>query len=311
MKLLEPHDRRSFLRAAALSAGGAAIGGAAIAAAPLFAADPVPRSGKAKFKFSLAAYSYRNLLSGDSPKMKLEDFIADCAAMGLEGTELTSYYFPKDVTPDYLRHLKYEAFRLGLDVSGTAVRNEFCHPSGPERDRELAEMKRWIDCAELLGAPVIRIFSGSARKGQTPEEAHKLAVSGMEESAHYAGQHGVFLALENHGGLSTKIDDLLKLVGDVKSPWFGINLDTGNFQGCSTADEAYADMEKMAPYALNVQVKVAIAVKGKKVPSDFSRLARILSSSGYRGYIVLEYEESEDPRTACPKHIEELRKAFA
>ena len=48
------------------------------AAAPLAAAiDPVKRTGEAKFKFSLAAYSYRSLLSGEKPQMSLHDFISD------------------------------------------------------------------------------------------------------------------------------------------------------------------------------------------------------------------------------------------
>ena len=49
----------------------------------------------------------------------------------------------------------------------------------------------------------------------------------------------------------------------------------------------------------------------KKVPADFKRLARILTDAGYRGYIVLEYEESDDPRTACPKFVDQLRAAFS
>jgi hypothetical protein len=50
---------------------------------------------------------------------------------------------------------------------------------------------------------------------------------------------------------------------------------------------------------------------GKKEPADFKRLAKILSDSGYRGYIVLEFEEPEDPRQACPRYIDQLRQAFA
>jgi sugar phosphate isomerase/epimerase len=157
---------------------------------------------------------------------------------------------------------------------------------------------------------VIRVFSGRPRNNQTEAEAHKLAVEGMEECCDYAGKHGVFLALENHGGLTTRIDGLLALVRDVKSPWFGINLDTGNFQGCSDPDQAYAGMARMAPFAINVQVKVLIAMNGKKAPMDFSRLARILTDSGYRGYIVLEYEENEPVREVCPRYVDELRKAF-
>lgn len=297
-----PH-RREFLRQAAVL-GGAALGLHAVGSAAI---EPLARNGKTKFKYSLAAYSYRELLTGDKPKLTLADFIDDCAAFGLEGTELTSYYFPKDVGPAYLREIKRQCFRLGLDVTGTAVGNDFCLPPGEKRDEQLALVRRWVDHAEILGAPVIRIFSGKSGKGQDPAEAHKLAVAGIEECCAYAGEHGVCLALENHGGLTTDVDGMLALVRDVKSPWFGVNVDTGNF----ATPTCYEDLAKIAPYALNVQVKVVMRPsKGQKEPADFSRLARIMTDAGYRGYIVLEYEEAEDPRQACPRYIELLRRAF-
>jgi sugar phosphate isomerase/epimerase len=195
---------------------------------------------------------------------------------------------------------------LGLDVSGTAVGNDFCHPSGPDRDREIAHVKQWVDNAEILGAPVIRIFSGSPH-GTSVEEAHKLAVAGIEECCHYAGQHGVYLALENHGGLTEQVDGLLSLVRDVKSPWFGVNMDTGNFHSA----DIYGDLAKLAPYTVNVQIKVSVSgPDGKRQHGDFRRIAQILRDSGYRGYVVLEFEEREDPLSACPRYVDEMRQAF-
>lgn len=292
--------RRNFLAAAGASAAGLLSRSAA-------AIEPIRRTDKPKFKFSLAAYSYRDQLTGNPPKLTLADFIDDCAKMGLEGTELTSYYFPPDPTPQYLRQLKHQTFLLGLDISGTAIGNDFCHPPGPEREKQLHLAKQWIDRAELLGAPVIRVFSGQAKAGQSQADAHRLAVEALEQSCDYAGKHGVFLALENHGGLTTTVDGLFQLLGDVKSQWFGVNLDTGNFHSA----DPYADLARIAPYALNVQIKVSMNPGGgAKQPADFRRLAKILADSGYRGYIVLEYEEAQDPREACPRHIEELRKAF-
>jgi sugar phosphate isomerase/epimerase len=296
-----PTSRRNFL----LSTGAAT---AALLSRESNAIEPIRRNGEPKFKFSLAAYSYRELLTGKPPKLTLADFINDCAKMGLDATELTSYYFPSDPTPQYLRQLKHQTFQLGLDISGTAVNNDFCYPPGEERDKRIKLVKQWIDRAEILGAPVIRIFSGQAQQGQTEAEAHRLAVEAIEQCCAYAGDHGVFLALENHGGLTTTVEGLLRLIADVKSEWFGVNLDTGNFHSA----DPYADLARIAPYAVNVQVKVSMNPSGgKNEPADFRRLAKILSESGYRGYIVLEYEEKGDPREACPRHIDELRKAFA
>lgn len=292
-------SRREFLASSAVLA----------VATTASAIEPIPRNGQPKFKFSLAAYSYRDLLKGDSPKLTLQDFINDCAAMGLEGTELTSYYFPKNTTPEYLRTLRRQCFRLGLDVSGAAVGNDFGHPAGEARTREIANVKQWIDYAEILGAPVIRIFAGNAKSDQTEAQTHSLMVAGIEECCEYAGKHGVHLALENHGGPTATADGLLAFVRDVNSPWFGVNLDSGNFR---STDDPYAELERIAPYALNAQIKVVMSGGGKKKePADFPRLAKILRQAHYRGYVVLEYEEEGDPREECPKFMDQIREAFA
>jgi sugar phosphate isomerase/epimerase len=95
----------------------------------------------------------------------------------------------------------------------------------------------------------------------------------------------------------------------VKSPWFGVNIDTGNFH---QTDDIYGDLARLAPYALNVQVKVVVKPEGgEKQPTDFKRIGSFLRKSGYRGYVVLEYEEADDPRKACPMFVEKLREAMS
>ena len=257
-------------------------------------------------KFSLAAYSYRDLLNVKQPQMSLFEFVDECGAFGLDGAELTSYYFPEEVSDRFLRELKLHCFRKGIDISGTAIGNDFGFPAGAERDKQLASARRWIERAEILGAPVIRIFAGHPKPGVEEAEAERLMIAGMEESCAYAGEHGVTLALENHGGPTATADGLLKFVEAVKSPWFGVNLDTGNFH----SDDVYGDLARVAPYAVNVQVKVSITEKGVKQPIDFRKLAGILRDAGYRGYVVLEYEEAEEPRAACQRYLDELRAAF-
>jgi sugar phosphate isomerase/epimerase len=308
--------RNALTRRRAIVSGAAAIVGAmgvaVIRPRTAKSIDPVARSNGSKFKFSLAGYSYRDLFKPNNKFAKealtLHDFASDCAKMQLEGTELTSYYFPSPVTNEYLTDLRRHCFRLGLDVSGTAVGNDFCHPAGPQRDRQIASVKEWIDHAAVLGAPVIRIFSGSVKKGQSAEEAHRLAVIAIEECCEYAGKRAIHLALENHGGLTATADGMLKLIGDVKSPWFGVNFDSGNFHG----EDVYGELAQIAPYTVNAQIKVVVSTaKQKRRPSDFKRLAKILSDAGYRGYVVLEYEESGNPRTECPKYIDQIREAFA
>ncbi len=299
-------SRRTLLTNFATLAGGTALAGSAFSSRLARAIEPIQRQWPEQIQIQPRRVQLPRPADQQAGQADARRLRGRLRKLGLEGTELTSYYFPENVTPEYLHKIRGLAFRLGLDVSGTAVGNDFCHPTGPERDKQIAYVKRWVDNAQALGAPVIRIFSGSPH-GTSPEEAHRLAVEGIEECCQYAGERGIYLALENHGGLTEKVDDMLSLIRDVKSPWFGVNLDSGNFH----SEDLYGDLAKIAPYAVNVQIKVVTSGPDrKKQPSDYNRLAEILSGVGYRGYIVLEFEEPEEPRAACPRYLAEIRKAF-
>lgn len=299
-------SRRDLLRMNLAAAAALAVGGS-----PLLAAVPPVRNGKPHMKLSLAAYSFnRSLPKSWTPdqlseaKFTLEKFIDFCAEQDLDGCELTAYYFPKEITNDYLMSLKERTFRLGLDISGTAIGNDFCLPEGEARERNLKMCRDWIDHSAALGAPAIRIFAGTVPKGESEEAARERCIAGINQSLDYAATKGVCLALENHGGITATPEQMLKIIEGVKpSPWFGVNFDGGNF---STADP-YADLAKIAPYAINAQVKVEVSPGGKKEPADLGRVVKILKDAGYRGFLVLEYEAKEDPLTAVPEYLKKLR----
>ena len=305
-------QRRDFIRS---TVAAASLGGllAAEENAVRAASAPVPGASLVKdrvdgssLQLSLAAYSFRRELSGKKPTMTLERFVDYCAEQELQATELTEYYF-RDKSPGYICALRRRACVNGLAISGSPLGNDFCHPPGPARDKQIAHVKAWIDVAALLGSQTIRVFAGKAKKGSSEAEALKLAIAGLKEVSEYAGKKGVLLAIENHGGITSTADQLLALVNGVNSPWLGVNLDTGNFH-----TDVYASLEKAAPYAVAVQVKVHVR-EGKKAAeeADFKRIAAILKSAGYRGYVALEYEAKEDALTAVPRYLDKLREALA
>lgn len=305
-------SRRQFLAGAGRLCTALALGtsGASVILSPALApaAEPIPRK-KPFLKLSLAAYSFRQLLAGKDKSMTMHDFVDYCADLDLDGVEPTSYYFPAGADEAYFADFKQRTFRLGLDISGTAIANDFCKPEGDEREKVLAHVRTWIDHAATMGAPTIRIFAGAVPKGDNEEAAIARCAAGINTSLEYAAKKGIVLALENHGGITATPEQMLKIISQVKSsPYFGVNLDGGNFR---TADP-YADMAKIAPYSVNAQVKTDIhrVVNGANVnePADLARVVKILRDANYRGYVVLEYEGKEDPKVAVPKHIAELKK---
>jgi sugar phosphate isomerase/epimerase len=292
--------RRRFL---SLVGSAAAVAGASLFTKAARAVEPIKRRGTARFPLSVAAYSFRNFFTAKDPakKITLFDFIDFCADQGCQGAELTSYYFPANADHEYLLKLKRHAFLRGIEISGTAVGNNFGLPKGEERDNNISLVKKWVDNSAVLGAPHIRVFASSKRMDAAQKE---LCIATLEECAEYAATKGIFLGVENHGGV-VETAELLEIVKTVKNPWLGVNLDTGNF----ATDDPYEDIQKCAPYAVNVQWKVEIHPRGKaKEPADLARIVKILREANYQGYLALEYESADDPWKEVPAWLGKMRK---
>ncbi len=188
--------------------------------------------------------------------MTLDDFVNLCADMGLPAVELTSYYF-KDTSIAALAKLKGRCTRLGLDVSGGAVGNKFTEADPAKLKDEIKKTKEWTERYATLGAKAIRIFAGNPVKGEAEEVTRKRCIEAILEVCEHANQFGIYMALENHGGIVTTAEQLLTIVKEVKHDWFGVNLDSGNFR---TAD-SYGDFAKLAP-----EVHAAFVRNGRVAP---------------------------------------------
>lgn len=260
-------------------------------------------------KLSIAAYSFRKnfrYLKGKDqkpiePAMDMRKFITFCKENGATGAELTSYFFPPDANAKYFRNIRKFAKQQGIAISGTAVGNNFSLEPGPERDKQMAYVKEWVDYAVVMGAPHIRIFAGKKKAGTTEERADHLVIEALQEACEYAGSKKIFLGLENHDSISTA-GRLIRLLEAVDSKWLGINLDSGNFK---TADP-YWDFEECAPFAVNVQLKVNVRIGDEHQPADLERFMGILTKSGYAGWVALEYEAKEDPYETIPGVMKKL-----
>jgi sugar phosphate isomerase/epimerase len=298
-----PRDhRRGFLTRSLLAAAAAP---ALLRPSTAVAIPPIFRPRPSHLKLSVAAYSYRQMLTAKPPRMDMFGFVDLAADLGFDAVEPTSYYFPADADDAYFARWKRHAFRQGMDVSGTAIGNNFCFPAGPKRDEQIALTKKWIDIAAFIGAPVIRTFAGTVPKDATEDAALAWVVECYNEVLPHAEAKGVVLAVENHGGITATPQQLLRIVESIDHENFGVNLDTGNFH----TEDPYGDLALLAPYAVNVQVKTEIRPKDKPAEeTDFARIVDILRHALYSGYVVIEYEAKEDVLFAMPRHAHKLRK---
>lgn len=268
-------------------------------AAALPASPPPPASKRARLRTAICAYSYRTAL--EKKTMTYDDLVHLAVDTGVDGLDLTVYWFPS-TGPEFLLPLRGLAYRNGVEIYSISVRTNMCQPTPELREKELADVKKWVDVAFTLGAGHIRVFGGTVPKGRTEDEAAGWVVDVLSRAAEYAGTRGVILGLENHGGITERAERIVEIVKKVNSPWAAVNLDTGNFNR-----DAYTQIAQILPYAANVQFKTEIRdAEGQRVESDWDRLTKMLAESGYRGYMALEYEAREDPKTAMPRLLGKL-----
>lgn len=276
-------SRRGFLKSTltipALAASGVLASGATLA-------KNGPQASRHLLKTSLNVFSFNAALMNKT--MTLEDMLRFCSSQAFDAVDITAYYFrgyPNVPDDDYLYHIKQTAFRLGLDISGTGVRNDFTEPNETKRNASIQLVKNWIEAAEKLGAPVIRIFAGvQAPKGYTRAQVTTWVVDAIKTCVEHGKKHGVVVALQNHYDFIKTADQVIEIIEKVNSPWFGLILDTGSFR----IGDPYREIEKTIQYAVNWQVKERIYVDGAEIETDLPRLAEIIKKSSYRGYLPIE-----------------------
>ncbi|MEM6915497.1 MAG: sugar phosphate isomerase/epimerase family protein [Verrucomicrobiota bacterium] len=277
--------------------------------------EPYQREGK-RILLGLAAYSFRNHFAYQKGKpnrnfvegsreFDMADFIRYSAGLGVDSVELTSYFFEPEVTTSYLAHCREVAHINGVAIAGTAVGNNFSHPtSSPEQEEQMTYVKDWVDKASIMGAPHVRVFAGRPPQGIDEKKAVENAIEILRIAGDYAAERGIFLGIENHDSITTA-EKLLNIVTAVDNPFVGVNLDSGNF----IAEDVYAEMASSVEYAINVQLMTEIKVAGGtgKAPADLERVIKILKDEGYAGHIILEFEEKLDPFEHVPHWLEQLR----
>ncbi|HET8549631.1 MAG TPA: sugar phosphate isomerase/epimerase family protein [Bryobacteraceae bacterium] len=277
---------------------------AGAAATPLGAPAAGDAGRKSRLRTAICAYSYRDALAKKS--MTYDDLVRLAVDLDVDGLDLTVYWFPNR-TPEFLLPLRRLAYRNGIEIYSISIRTEMTRATADQRTQEVANITGWIDAAEHLGAGHIRVFGGNVPKTSTAEEATPWVVEVLSRAADYAGRKGIILGLENHGGITDRAEKIIEIVQKVDSPWVGINLDTGNFR-----TDVFRQIEACLPWAVNVQVKAEMRDEsGKSVPQNWKRVIELLRKSAYRGYLALEYEAKEDPATAVPRLIAELKRVIA
>lgn len=325
MKSIKNISRRNFLKQSLYVGSSVGLGGSLIAgsAFPVSAREEgqlaAEKSGN-QVKFAISTYSYWHFTD---EKVPIEVVIDAAAELGVGGVDVLHRQMESEDTA-YLNKLKRYAWLNGVDLINLSIHQDFVDPDPEKRKEAIEHTEHCIKLAYQMGIPAIRLNSGRwgtvesfdrlmELKGQEPpiegydeDDAFEWCIDSIKKCIPVAEEHGVVMALENHWGISSTPEGLLRIVNGVDSPWLGILMDTGNF-----LEDPYDDLKQIAPKTMLVSAKTYYGGgEWYSLDLDYKRIAEILQNSNYNGYVTLEFEGKEDAHTAVPKSIKRLRKAF-
>lgn len=269
---------------------------------------------------SLNAYSFSDLLSAKDARDKqqvytLYNLLDWCADKKIRALDPTAYFFPaypEVPTDEYLAKFRERAAALGIDLSGTGIRNDFASADPKLRAAGVELAKNWIVAASKLGVPVVRLFSGEIPKGYEDKwkEVADWMIESYKECAAFAAPYGIKIGIQNHGDMLQTSEQCIYIIKGINSKWAGLIVDTGNFK----TTDPYKDIAEVVPYAINWQVKESPLGIGGKEKTDYVKLVRIIKDGGYKGFLPVETllvrGVAYDPFALVPEMLDELSAAI-
>ncbi len=273
-------------------------------------------------KLGISMWSYFRAWRDEG--MTIPQFIQTAKQTGADGVELLDFFWRDQSAemPLVMDALQQTAIPVGV----YSVANNFVNPDAQHRAEQLSRITQGVDMAGHFGTRVVRVFAGNPIEGVTLDHAFNWIVEGLSEAAAYAQARGVTLALENHGLLAGKSDQVLRILAAVDNPAMRANPDTGNFLLVHQA--SHEAVRAVASSSAMVHLK-----DFKEVGPDFTGFAYDsydglryqgvalgegdvalqdcidgLRESGFNGWVNIEYEGDEPAATALPRSVAYARR---
>ena len=208
----------------------------------------------------------------DFARIAREDF-------GLNGIEFVNTLFEVP-TISYLNRLKRNADEHGVTMVLIMVDDEGdgCEPTAELRKQFVVNHRKWIDIAQYLGCKAIRTNCRGPRDVDK-QEALKWAAESYNMLLEHAGQAGISVCIENHGGVSNDSEWMVALLEEVNSLYFGSYPD---WRRPSDDFDNVGYLEKMLPWA------VGMSYRNQPTEEQTAEMIKMCHEGGYRGWYGIE-----------------------
>src|SRR5947199_9538540 len=201
---------------------------------------------------------------------------------------------------------KRELRERGLRISDLGASGELHEQDPAKRAAQLDEARRFIDLAETLHAPYVRMF-GNTYVNVVPRDMMLAHIArGLRELGDYAGPKGVTVLIESHGDF-TDSPALLEILARTNSPHVALLWDA-HHTFVSGKEQPEDTVRQLGRYIRHTHLKDSVAAGNDRryvltgmgeVP--VKRQIAALVKIGYRGFFSFEWEKRWHPDIEEPE----------
>jgi sugar phosphate isomerase/epimerase len=209
----------------------------------------------------------------------------------------------------------------GLKIVGLGSSAAMHHTDQAERTKAMDEAKRFIEIADKVGCPYVRVFPNNISKEVPKERTLEVIASGLNDLARFSKGTDVKVIMETHGDVIWA-DDIVSIMEDVDSKQVGLVWDISNMWTV-TREDVSSVYNKIGKWVWHTHIKDIKLQDGKEVYTLFGegdvpafQAIDLLAKNNYRGYYSFEWEkmwhpEIAEPEVAIPQFAAVMRKHFA
>ena len=263
-----------------------------------------------KSRIIAAAWGFR--------KLSVKEYFKSVNKLGICGLEMhidakeTKNSLDSTNPVEEAKKAKELSTKYCVSISSIAIGNDFTLENDSDIAKQIENVKRAIDLADMLNTRIIRIFAGFIEKSKITESTYKKVWDSFNIVGKYAENKNVTLCIENHGGITANGDDCLKVLKGIKSKAVAINFDPANFY--FYGEDPLKGLRKVAKYVKYAHWKDVKKVNGKleycafgEGVIDWPPIIKELSKNGYSGYYSIEYETFEDVERGTLSSLNKLK----
>lgn len=254
-------------------------------------------------EISLAAWSINKRFRAETDPLYLLDFPSvSVEEFGIHMIEPVSSFFEFDgddqgtsnFKAGYLADLRKRADDLNVRILNVAVdgHGDLSDLDDDARKQAVQNHLKWFDACQVLGCNAFRANSGGGWREVPTEEKIVQCIKSFTELTAYAEKAGIRLMMENHGGISIRPENIVRVMKSVDSDYCRVLAD---FLNWSPDDDYLANLQAVAPYTWAVHVKLKnFNADGDCIDIDVPKAFAILKDTGFDGPFGIEYGSGDD-----------------